>query len=274
MSVLDEILASKRDEIARLRSRGNALEGEARALPPPRDFAGALRRADGRVAVIAEIKRRSPSKGVLAPDLDPPATARRYAAGGAAALSVLTDGPYFDGSLEDLAAAREAVRLPVLRKDFTLDPLQIVEARAAGADAVLLITAALPDDALLADLAAAAADLGLAALVEVDDDAGLDRALRAGAGLVGVTNRDLRTFGEDLSTAERLAARIPAEVVAVAESAIRSPSDAQRMADAGFDAVLVGEALVKADDPEAAVASLAVVIPSRAASRVQAPGGS
>jgi indole-3-glycerol phosphate synthase len=259
MSVLERILETKREEILALRRRASALEAEAGRRPAPRDFAGALRRPDGRLAVIAEIKRRSPSKGALAPDLDPVATARRYAAGGAAALSVLTDGPYFDGSLADLAAAREAVALPVLRKDFTLDPLQVVEARAAGADAVLLITAALPDDALLADLAAAAAGLGLAALVEVDDEAGLERAMSAGATLVGVTNRDLRTFGEDLSTAERLAARIPAGVVSVAESAIRSPADAQRMADAGFDAVLVGEALVKAPDPEAVVASLAAL---------------
>ncbi|MGH8972974.1 MAG: indole-3-glycerol phosphate synthase TrpC [Acidimicrobiia bacterium] len=263
MSVLDRILATKRDEVLALRPRAGALEAEARSAAPPRDFAGALRRPDGHLAVIAEIKRRSPSKGVLAPGLDPAATAQRYAAGGAAALSVLTDGPYFDGSLDDLAAARAAVALPVLRKDFTLDPVQVVEARAAGADAVLLIAAALPDDALLADLAAAAADLGLAALVEVDDEAGLERALGAGATLVGVTNRDLRTFGEDLTTAERLAALIPAGVVSVAESAIRTPADAERMAEAGFDAVLVGEALVKAPDPEAAVASLAdIPIPS------------
>jgi indole-3-glycerol phosphate synthase len=263
MSVLEEILESKRAEIVRLRTRAGTLEGEARAAPQPRDFGGALRRPDGRLAVIAEIKRRSPSKGPLAPDLDPAATARHYAAGGAAALSVLTDGPYFDGSLGDLAAARAAVDLPVLRKDFTLDPLQVVEARAAGADAVLLITAALPDDALLADLATAAAELGLAALVEVDDEAGLERALAAGAAIVGVTNRDLRTFGEDLSIAERLAARIPTGVVSVAESAIRSPADATRMAEAGFDAVLVGEALVKAPDPEAAVAALAAVVSFR-----------
>lgn len=263
MSVLDRILATKRDEVLALRARAGALETQARNAPPARDFAGALRRPDGRLAVIAEIKRRSPSKGVLAPGLDPAATARHYAAGGAAAVSVLTDGPYFDGSLDDLAAARAAGDLPVLRKDFTLDPLQVVEARAAGADAVLLITAALPDDALLAGLVAAAAELGLAALVEVDDEAGLERALAAGATLVGVTNRDLRTFGEDLGTAERLAALISAGVVSVAESAIRTPADAQRMADAGFDAVLVGEALVKAPDPEAAVASFAMISSSR-----------
>jgi indole-3-glycerol phosphate synthase len=277
MSVLDRILETKRDEILVLRRRAGVLEAEAGSRPAARDFAGALRRPDGRLAVIAEIKRRSPSKGALAPDLDPAAIARRYATGGAAALSVLTDGPYFDGSLSDLAAAREAVALPVLRKDFTLDPIQVVEARAAGADAVLLITAALSDDGVLADLAATAAGLGLAALVEVDDEAGLERALNAGATLVGVTNRDLRTFGEDLSTAERLAAAIPAGVVAVAESAIRSPADAQRMAEAGFDAVLVGEALVKAPDPEAAVASLAAVsvcFRGNSVPRVPAPGGS
>lgn len=263
MSVLGQILESKRDEIASLLRRAGALEAEARRRPAPRSFARALRREDGRLAVIAEIKRRSPSKGVLAADLDPAATARSYAAGGAAALSVLTDGPYFDGSLDDLAAARGSVLVPVLRKDFTLHPVQVAEARAAGADAVLLIMAALPDDGLVADLAGAAADFGLAALVEVDDEAALERALAAGASVVGVTNRDLRTFGEDLATAERLAARIPPGVVRVAESAIRTVADARRMAEAGFDAVLVGEALVRAPDPEAAVAALSTVsIPS------------
>lgn len=259
MSVLDEILERKRAEVEALAPRAAALEAAAHAAPAPRGFAEALRRPDGTVAVIAEIKRRSPSKGVLAAGLDAPATAARYAAGGAAALSVLTDGPYFDGSLDDLRAARAAVTLPVLRKDFTIDPVQLYEARAAGADAVLLIVAALPDDGLLAGLAGLAADLGLAALVEVDDEPGLERALAAGATVVGVTNRNLHTFGEDLSTAERLAARMPPEVIAVAESAIRSPADAQRMADAGFSAVLVGEALVRDPDPEAAVRALAAV---------------
>jgi indole-3-glycerol phosphate synthase len=257
--VLDEILVTKETEVAGLRTRAAALESEAAAAPPPREFAGGLRRADHTLAVIAEIKRRSPSKGALAPDLDPSATAARYAAGGAAALSVLTDGPYFGGSLDDLRAARAACPLPVLRKDFTIDPLQVYEARAAGADAVLLIVAALPDDALLADLVSLAGELGLAALVEVDDEPGLERALGAGAAVVGVTNRDLRTFGEDLSTAERLAALIPSTVTSVAESAIRSPADARRMAEAGFSAVLVGEALVRADDPEAAVRAMAGV---------------
>jgi indole-3-glycerol phosphate synthase len=260
MSVLDEILITKRAEVARLAERAAAIEAEAAAAPPSdRDFAAALRRPDGRLAVIAELKRKSPSKGPLAPGLDAAETAARYAAGGAAALSVLTDGPYFDGSLADLRAARAAVGLPVLRKDFTVDPLQLHEARAAGADAVLLIVAALPDDALLADLHTQATELGLAALVEADDEAGVERALAAGARIVGVTNRNLRDFGEDLSTGTRLASLIPPDVVAVAESAIRSVDHAQAMADAGFSAVLVGEHLVRSPDPEAAVAALAAV---------------
>ena len=243
MSVLDEILIAKRAEVARLRADAAAIEAEAAAAPrSDRDFAAALRRPDGRLAVVAEIKRRSPSKGPLAPD-----------------LSVLTDGPYFDGSLADLRAARGAAGLPVLRKDFTVDPIQLHEARAAGADAVLLIVAALPDDALLADLAALAAELGLAALVEAEDEAGVERALAAGANIVGITNRNLRDFGEDLSTGARLAGLIPPGVVAVAESAIRSVDDARAMADAGFSAVLVGEHLVRSSDPEAAVAALAAV---------------
>jgi len=260
MTVLDEILATKRAEVARLAGRAAALEAEAAAAgPAERDFAAALRRADGRLAVIAEIKRRSPSKGPLAPGLDAGATAARYAAGGAAALSVLTDGPYFDGSLADLRAARAACALPVLRKDFTVDPVQLYEARAAGADAVLLIVAALPDDGLLAGLCGLAGELGLAALVEADDAAGVERALAAGARIVGVTNRNLRDFGEDLSTGTRLAGLIPPEVVAVAESAIRSVDDARAMAEAGFSAVLVGEHLVRSTDPEAAVAALAAL---------------
>ena len=260
MSVLDEILVTKRAEVARLAERAAAIEAEAQASPrPDRDFAAALRRADGRLAVIAEIKRKSPSKGALAPGLAADATAAGYAAGGAAALSVLTDGPYFDGSLADLRAARAAVGVPVLRKDFTIDPIQLYESRSAGADAILLIVAALPDDALLTDLHSLATELGLGALVEADDEAGVERALAAGARIVGVTNRNLRDFGEDLSTGTRLAGLIPADVVAVAESAIRSVDDARAMADAGFSAVLVGEHLVRSPDPEAAVAALAAV---------------
>ncbi|HZP27532.1 MAG TPA: indole-3-glycerol phosphate synthase TrpC [Acidimicrobiia bacterium] len=259
MSVLDEILTSKRAEIDGLRARRAELTAAARTAAPPRDFAGALRRGDGELAVIAEIKRRSPSKGELAPDLVPADTARAYAAGGAACLSVLTDGPYFGGALADLRAARTATDLPVLRKDFTLDPLQMVEARAAGADAVLLIVAALPDDGRLRELHDAAIGLGLAVLVEAHDEGELDRALAAGARVVGVNARDLGNFDEDLSVGERLAKRIPPEIVAVAESAIRSVDDARRMADAGYDAVLVGEALVRAADPTGLVAAFAAV---------------
>ncbi len=245
-SVLAEIVASKRDEVATLGPRRRELAAAAAAAPPARDFVGAL--AGSALGVIAEIKRRSPSKGVLAPDLDPAALARAYAAGGASCLSVLTDGPYFGGGPADLVAARGAVDLPVLRKDFTVDPVQIDEARAMGADAVLLIVAAL-DDGALADLHAHAVGQGLAVLVEVHDDAELDRALALRPHLVGVNARDLSSFAEDLGTGERMIDRIPAGVVAVAESAIRAPADAARMAAAGFDAVLVGEALVRSDEP-------------------------
>ncbi|MGH9021750.1 MAG: indole-3-glycerol phosphate synthase TrpC [Acidimicrobiia bacterium] len=258
MSVLAGILERKREEILLLRaaSRRAGLEEAARERPPARDFAGALRRADGRLAVVAEVKRRSPSKGPLAPDLDPAETAEAYALGGADALSVLTDGPSFGGSLGDLEAARQATRLPELRKDFMLDPVQLLEAAAAGADAVLLIEAAITDDVLLFDLVVMASELSMAALVEVEDRAGLERVLQAGASVVGVTNRDLRSFGEDLSVSERLGVSIPEGVVAVAESAIRSRQDAERMAGAGYDAILVGEVLARAPDREAAVRSL------------------
>jgi indole-3-glycerol phosphate synthase len=259
MTVLDDILATKRDEVTLLhRPEVRALlRDQALGAPPTRDFAGALRRADGRIGVISEIKRRSPSKGDLAPDLDPAATATAYAAGGAACLSVLTDRHYFGGSIDDLHAARAACELPVLRKDFTIDEVQVYETRAVGADAILLIVAALPDDALLADLHTLAVELGLAVLVETHDGAELDRALRAGARIVGVNARDLGTFGEDLAVGERLAVRLPADVVAVAESAIRSREDAVRMARAGFDAVLVGELLVRSSDATATVRALA-----------------
>jgi indole-3-glycerol phosphate synthase len=209
--------------------------------------------------VIAEIKRRSPSKGDLAPDLDPVVTAKAYETGGAAALSVLTDQLFFGGSVDDLRSAREATAVPVLRKDFTIDETQVLEARAIGADALLLIVAAVPDDALLADLHAFAGDLGLTALVEVHDEVEVDRALAAGAIVVGVNCRDLGTFAEDLGVAERLVRRLPPEVIAVAESAIRAPADAGRMAAAGFDAVLVGEALVRSPDPAALVGELAAI---------------
>ncbi|MGQ0804588.1 MAG: indole-3-glycerol phosphate synthase TrpC [Actinomycetota bacterium] len=261
MGVLAEILAAKRDEVTLLHQpeTRDAIRQAALDAPEPRDFAGALRRPDGTLAVVAEIKRRSPSKGELAPELDPAETARAYESGGAAALSVLTDRPFFGGSVEDLREARAATRLPALRKDFTIDETQVLEARAIGADALLLIVAALPDDSVLADLHAFAGEVGLAALVEVHDDAELDRALAVDAAVVGVNCRDLGTFAEDLAVAERLATRVPPDVIAVAESAIRAPADAGRMAGAGFDAVLVGEALVGSPEPAAAVRALAAL---------------
>jgi indole-3-glycerol phosphate synthase len=234
------------------------LVGVGQTMWPTRGFARALAASPG-LAVIAEIKRRSPSKGELAPDLDPGLTAKAYATGGASCLSVLTDQPWFGGSIDDLTNARAACDLPVLRKDFTIDEVQVYETRAVGADAILLIVAALPDDVLLRDLHELALGLGLAVLVETHDDAELERALTLGARIVGVNARNLGTFEEDLGVGERLAARVPADVVAVAESAIRAVDDAARMAAAGFDAVLVGEMLVKAADATAEVRSLAGV---------------
>lgn len=256
--MLDEILAAKRAELAMLQESEarDTLRRAALDAPLARDFAGGLRRVDGRLAVVAEIKRRSPSKGDLALHLDPAVSAKAYESGGAAALSVLTDRPFFGGSVDDLERARSAVELPVLRKDFVIDETQVYETRAIGADAVLLIVAALADEDLLANLRALADEIGLAALIEAHDDAELDRALAAGASIVGVNARDLGTFGEDLGLGGRLAGRIPADVIAVAESAIRTPDDARRMADAGYDAVLVGEALVRSDDPAALVRAM------------------
>jgi indole-3-glycerol phosphate synthase len=245
-TILDRILARKVEEVAALRPRAGELRQRAEAEPPPRDFLAALRTGE-QVALIAEIKKASPSKGVLIEDFDPAQLARIYTEHGAAALSVLTDADFFQGSLTYLDAARGACALPALRKDFTIDGLQVDEARAAGADAMLLIAAAL-DDAQLADLHAHMTALGMAALVEVHDDAELERALKLGAALIGVNNRDLRTFAEDLSLSERLAAHMPPGQLWVAESALRTPEDVARMGAAGATAVLVGEGLVKAAD--------------------------
>jgi indole-3-glycerol phosphate synthase len=219
-----------------------------------RPFAAALARP-GTISVIAEHKRRSPSRGAIREDLAPADVARRYEAAGAAALSVLTDEPFFGGQLGHLAEARSATRLPVLRKDFILDPWQVWEARAAGADAVLLIVAALEDAKLRALLAEARA-LGMDALVEVHDRGELGRALLAGARLVGVNNRNLRTLAVLLETSLDLAPAIPDDVAAVTESGIRSGSDLRRLRDAGFDACLVGEHLMAARDPGAALRDL------------------
>jgi indole-3-glycerol phosphate synthase len=263
VDVLEQILATKRDEVTILHQPAtrDLLRRTALGAAPTRGFDRRLRahaRDEGRLAVIAEIKRRSPSKGDLAPDLDPSELAGRYADGGAACLSVLTDRPFFGGSVADLQLAREAApATPVLRKDFTIDADQVYESRAIGADAVLLIVAAIPDDALLRDLRDLATELGLAVLVEAHDEHELDRALAIDAGMIGINARDLGDFREDLSVGERLVARLPVDVLAIAESAIRSVDDAKRMAAAGFDAVLVGEALVRSDAPEALVRALA-----------------
>ena len=269
MAILDEILATKRDEVTVLHQPAtrNAIMNAAAGAAPARDFAAALRRTDGRLAVVAEIKRRSPSKGDLAPDLDPEATAKLYETGGASALSVLTDAPFFGGSIADLQIAREATALPALRKDFVLDEIQMFESRAVGADAVLLIVAAFRDDAVLADLHTLGVELGLGVLVEAHDEREVERAVSVGARIVGVNSRSLQTFAEDLAVAERLAALVPAEVTRVAESAVRSVEDARRMTEVGFDAVLVGEAFVRAADPAALVGAMAAlpVAPDRRA---------
>lgn len=253
---LDRILAAHRSAAEADERDVAALVEAARQAPPARGFTAALQRdaRDG-MAVIAEVKRRSPSKGELAADLDPAAVAAAYEAGGASCLSVLTDAAFFGGSADDLAQARGAVRLPVLRKDFTVDPRDICDARAMGADAVLLIVAAL-DDRELAGLHALAVDLGLDVLVEVHDEPELERALAVGATLVGVNQRDLVTFEVDAARAVRLAGSMPDGVVRVAESGIRHREDVEALAAAGFQAVLVGESLVTSGDPRAAVAAL------------------
>ena len=257
MTILDEILAYKRTEVAEARARvpAAALAGRAESFSEaPRGFARALGEGPP-PRVIAAIKRRSPSRGEIRKDFDPAACAKAYFEGGAAALSVLTDERYFGGRLAYLAAARAAAPIPILRKDFLVDAYQVDEARVAGADAVLLIVAAL-DDATLRALHARTLTLGLDALVEVHDEAELDRALGAGAKLVGVNNRDLRTFQVDLAVTERLAKRTPADVLLVAESGIFGGADVRRLAAAGARAFLVGESLMREPDPGLALRKL------------------
>ncbi len=257
MTILDEILAHKRGELAEARRRVPARELAQRAeamVEPPRGFRSALEAAEP-PAVVAELKRRSPSRGEIRPDFDPVACAREYAEGGAAALSVLTDERFFGGRLEYLRLVRDAVPLPLLRKDFLLDPYQVDEARTAGADAVLLIVAALDAGALRA-LLERARQRGLDALVEVHDERELDAALAAGASLLGITNRDLRSFVTDLGVTERLAPRVPAGVFVVAVSGIAGPGDVARLARAGARAFLVGESLMRETRPGRALRRL------------------
>jgi len=256
-TVLDRILARKVEEVAAIYAQSDAdphlfdhIADLARGADPTLDFLSALRRDT--IALIAEVKHASPSKGILIEPFDPVLLAQAYAENGAAAISVLTDEAFFLGHLSHLRAVREAVRVPLLRKDFIIDPVQIRQARIAGADAILLIAAAL-DDAALAALLYETRKLHMAALVEVHNEVELARALDAGADLVGINNRDLRTFREDLTVTERLAARLPSQVTLVAESAIRSVADVRRMGEAGVHAVLVGEGLVTAGDIRAQV---------------------
>jgi indole-3-glycerol phosphate synthase len=254
---LDRIVAAHREAARADTRRLDPLIAEARALPAGRGFAAALRSATG-MSVIAEVKRRSPAKGDLDARLDPAELARAYERGGAACLSVLTDREFFGGSRDDLRAARGVTALPVLRKDFTVAATDVCDARLMGADAVLLIVAAL-DDSELRDFHALAGELGVDALVEVHDEAELERALAAGARLVGVNQRDLVTFEVDATRAVRVGralAERSRDVVRVAESGIRGPEDAAALAAAGFDAVLVGESLVISGDPVAAVHAL------------------
>ena len=252
--ILARIVATKREELARTLPLRERLEAAAEAgVAERRDFRRALE--THAPAVIAEIKKASPSKGVLAAGFDPPRTAREYASGGAAALSVLTDPSYFQGSLDDLRVARAAVDLPALRKDFTIHQAQIVEAAAAGADAILLIAAILSEREIR-DFREAAARYRLAALVEVHDQRELETAIAAGADLIGVNNRNLSTFEVTLETSLRLAERIPAGALRVAESGIHSAADVRRLRDAGYHAFLVGEHLMKAADPAAALRTL------------------
>jgi indole-3-glycerol phosphate synthase len=250
--MLDPIIEATRRRVGLLADRAGELAAAARDAEPARDFVTALA-GDG-LGVIAEIKRRSPSAGELAAGLDSAGQAVRYQAGGASAISVLTEPEFFDGSLDDLRTVRGNVDLPVLRKDFILDPVQIWESRAAGADAVLLIIAVL--GAEVKRLIAVAADAGMTALVEVHDEQEAQVALEAGGDVIGVNNRDLTTFATDLAVAEKLAPILAPARIKVAESGIADVADASRMAVAGYDAVLVGEAAVRADDPAALIGAM------------------
>ncbi len=257
MGLLEDIVATKRVAVAERAASAprRALEARLAGLQPPRDLAAALAPpAPGRVRLLAELKRASPVAGVLARGFDPVPRAPEYVAAGAAALSVLTD-PHFQGSLADLALVRAAVACPLLQKDFVVDEYQLWEARAHGADAVLLIVAIL-EPARLVGLHRAATALGLGVLVEVHDEGELEAATRLGARLVGINNRDLKTFRTDLATTERLAPRAPAGVRLVSESGVASPADVARVAAAGAHAILVGEALSRSGDPAAKIREL------------------
>jgi indole-3-glycerol phosphate synthase len=269
--VLDKILAYKRKEVeaAQAAVPMTAIRAKAERASPVRPFAGALaaRIADGEFALIAEVKKASPSKGLIRGDFDPPSLARAYAAGGATCLSVLTDTPSFQGRPEYLAAAREATRLPVLRKDFMLEPYQVFEARALFADCILIILAAV-DDATARDLTSAARDLGMDVLAEVHDERALDRALALDTRLIGINNRDLKTFATKLATTERLAPLVPKDRIAIAESGIFTHADLVRLSAFGVRAFLVGESLMRQDDVAQATRALLTGVTASATAEV------
>lgn len=259
MTILDDIRAYKLLDVAARKAAHpiSDIEAEARAAPPVRPFADALQQAmaAGRYGLIAEVKKASPSKGLIREDFDPPALAAAYAAGGAACLSVLTDGPSFQGADSYLVAARAACHLPVLRKDFLYDPWQVVESRALGADCILIIMASV-SDAQATELEAAARTWGMDALVEVHDEAELDRAARLSSRLIGINNRDLRTFQTDLTTTSRLARGVPADRIIVSESGFSNRTDLAQMARLGVRCFLIGETLMRQADVEAATREL------------------
>ncbi|WP_448503086.1 indole-3-glycerol phosphate synthase TrpC [Sphingomonas sp.] len=257
-NMLDRILTTKSEEVAARRSATSFadLEELARAQSAPRGFHAAVKaRADTGYALIAEVKKASPSKGMIRADFDPPAHARSYAAGGAACLSVLTDAPYFQGHEEYLVAARAACGLPVLRKDFMVDPWQVAESRAIGADAILIIVAAL-DDGRMAEIEAAALEHGMDVLVEVHDADELERAARLKSRLIGVNNRNLKDFSVDFARTYELVGRAPADCTFVAESGLSSRADLDALARHGVRAFLIGETLMRQDDVEAATRAL------------------